>query len=105
MEDLFYKYKLERCVNQILESHACHSFAIAKTWQMSLGFKEAGIVDRPDTNSKIRAKGKRPLHSHSRARAEQPPGAGDREPGTLLAWNLSETKQQPRRSDPKHDWR
>jgi hypothetical protein len=47
MEDFFYKYTLERCVNQILESHACHSFAIAKTWQRSVGFKEAGIVDRP----------------------------------------------------------
>jgi hypothetical protein len=36
--------------------NAYHVFAIAKTWQMSLRFEEGGIVDRPDTNSKIRTK-------------------------------------------------
>jgi hypothetical protein len=36
---------------------ACHSFAIAKTWQRSVRNRGAGIVDRPETKSKIRIKG------------------------------------------------
>jgi hypothetical protein len=103
MEDLFYKYTLERCVNQILESEACHSFAIAKTWQMSLKVKEAGIVDRPETNAKIRTEGSvHYIRIHPLAPSNRPVQVAE---NLALFWRETypKLKQQLQRTDPKYD--
>jgi ATP-dependent helicase HrpB len=70
-----------------------------------LRFKEAGIVDRPDTNSKIRAKGSvHYIRIHALAASNRPAQATE-----SLALFRRETypklKQQLQRRYPKHDLR
>jgi hypothetical protein len=83
---------------------ACHSFAIAKTWQRSVRNRGAEIVDRPETKSKIRTKGSvRYIHIHTLAPSHRPPaGAGDREPGAFLAETYLKLKQRLQRRYPNH---
>jgi HrpA-like RNA helicase len=86
-------------------SNACHTFAIAKTWQRSLGLKEAGIVDRPDTNSEIRTEGNvRYTRIQALAPSNRPVQVTE---NLALFWRETypKLKLQLQRKYPKHEWR
>jgi hypothetical protein len=84
---------------------ACHTFAIAKTWQRSVRDKEAGIVDRPDTNSKIRTEESvHHIRIHALAPGNRPVQATDN-PALLRRKTYPKLKQRPQRRYPKHGWR
>jgi hypothetical protein len=87
------------------ESNACRTFAIAKTWQVSVRDKEAGIVDRPDTDSKIRASGNfHDIRIHALAPSNRPVQVTEN-PALFWRETYQRLKQQRQRGIPKHDWR